>query len=372
MNQIRISREDTNKLATIYTQIEADFILYPTVQKYGSIEEVWGSYCTAITKLKSQETEFRIGYPAAKELLPGPALFMGQNKIVKEILHELTNASKVDPDNKSVYSTPDPTPLSSPKVKPKSKSPNLEGGDGDGEELLEDMTTIRWADLPRFDPKKHQENDPRSHLFDLRSFMDQHKMKITFKDDEEQCEDIIKLFIASLQGRARDWFEYAFPDSECKDKTSYKAWKNFTSAFEKNYSLVGSTIVEQQQALRSLKWEPAKQSLDDFVTTFIRLMRVMTIDPKTQVGIFSLAMPTTMYPLLAKEQTLNGAIEQAKQGLIIGMGVTPMTPMVTTPQPVQIEPAKPVPFMPVADPYFVEPRAETKNGRFNKCINSNS
>ena len=378
LSQIGGSLQEIARLANQYRIYEKEFLNKPSLRAYGYLEETWGSYCNEIATYKKHTFQITAFYPKVKNLIPGPYWSIEKDTEVEVALAELTTVKTTG--GESEYSTPDTSPKSSPK--PKLKIPKLivgpkpinKGEDGEEEEEEEEEDDSnnnmpnqpRWSDLPRFDPKKHQENDPRSHMFDLKSFLKQHGYKIDFKPEEEtagteNCADIIRLFIASLQGRARDWFEYAFPESEHPSREILKDWLEFTAAFEKNYSLVGSTVVEQQQALRSLKWEPAKQSLDDFITTFIRLMRVMHIDSKTQVGIFSLAMPLAMYPLLAKEETLNGAIEQAKQGVIIGMGVTPMTPILTTPQPAPVEPAKPVPFMPINDPYIPsENRVENK------------
>ena len=78
--------------------------------------------------------------------------------------------------------------------------------------------------------------------------------------------DVVRKFKASLKCKPRLWFElqYPIPDDEPKIKKEYE---ELVSSFITEINPIGSTREQQIMAWRSLKWEPAQESLDDFVYT---------------------------------------------------------------------------------------------------------
>lgn len=223
----------------------------------------------------------------------------------------------------------------------------------DEEEEAEEMTSkFVMKDLPRFCGNKGE--DPTDHLRDFYTFIsDVYKLQFETENPEHPLsaadwQMIIEKFGQSMKAAGWTWFEFTKFHKIKPDQCTKQMWEELEAEFEKNFNLIGTTRAEQYKALSNIKWIPAKQSLDEFITKFRRLMKTVKYDESAQICLFSLAMPQNMYSMVAAQHSLQKAIEAAKEGLAVFMPVTEYN----TVAPDGTTLASPVtPFMPLVDPY---------------------
>ena len=127
--------------------------------------------------------------------------------------------------------------------------------------------------IPTFDRKG--DSMPHTHMIEFGDFLVNTGSEINDlpkdpqvddRDDREYhravTKDVVKKFKASLKGKPRLWFEmqYPTPDDESKTKEEYE---NMVSSFITEHNLMGSTEEQQIMAWKNLKWDPAKDRLEE-------------------------------------------------------------------------------------------------------------
>ena len=82
---------------------------------------------------------------------------------------------------------------------------------------------------------------------------------------------------------------------------------------------MGATAEEREAALRNLKWDPNKSSLDEFLFQFRVTVKAADCDPTRQLALFMMAVPLTMYSVLNTATTIDEAMASTKKA--VGMGL---------------------------------------------------
>ena len=129
-------------------------------------------------------------------------------------------------------------------------------------------------DIPTYDGKG--DAMPHTHLIEFEDFLvntgseihelPQHgePQEVDRQHYEAVIIDVVSKFKASLKAKPRLWFEMQYPDVDDEPKT-VQAYKNMLSLFTTEHNPIGSTREQQIMAWKTLKWEPTKEKLDDFV-----------------------------------------------------------------------------------------------------------
>ena len=93
-------------------------------------------------------------------------------------------------------------------------------------------------------------------------------------------------------------------------------------------------------AWKTLKWDPTKEKLDDFVYKFRRVAKELGYNADDNLDVFSCCVPSHLYLYLKGATTIKEAIENIKRACALG-GVS----IQATPAPVETKTTPAVPFM---------------------------
>ena len=93
-------------------------------------------------------------------------------------------------------------------------------------------------------------------------------------------------------------------------------------------------------AWKTLKWEPTKEMLDDFVYKFRRVAKELGYNANENLDVFSCCVPSHLYLYLKGASTIKEAMENIKRPYALG-GVL----VQATPAPVETNTTPTVPFM---------------------------
>ena len=160
---------------------------------------------------------------------------------------------------------------------------------------------------------------------------------------EAVIRDVVSKFKASLKGKPRLCFEMQYPNVDGEPKT-VQAYKNMLSLFTTEHNPIGSTRKQQFMAWKTLKWEPTKEKLDDFVYKFRRVAKELGYNADENVGVFSCCVPSHLYLYLKGAATIKEAMKNIKRACALG-GIS----VQATLSPVETNTTPAVPFMSMND-----------------------
>ena len=96
--------------------------------------------------------------------------------------------------------------------------------------------------------------------------------------------------------------------------------------------------------MKTLKWEPAKEKLDDFVYKFRRVAKEVGYNADENLDVFSCCVPSHFHLYLKGATTIKEAMENIKRACALG-GVS----VKATQAPVETKTTTAVPFMSMND-----------------------
>ena len=203
------------------------------------------------------------------------------------------------------------------------------------------MAEMKWSmkDIPKFHGDRRQGETASSHLMEFSDFL----RNIGIQEGTEHFTDArvknaIGYFMQSLKGRSRQWFDLTFADTERETRAH---WERMKKEFLQEYNPVGSTREQQIKAWKDMKWDPATESLTDFVYRYKELGNYLGYDDPQLLQSFLCCVPGSMYIYVMNAKSLTEAITNLKKCLALGTGIT-VEP--------KKEPEKPVvPFMMAAE-----------------------
>ena len=189
---------------------------------------------------------------------------------------------------------------------------------------------MKWSfrDLPRFEGKKDDTEHPVTHLMEFSDFL--RTLNIDPEEIEEnQATDVITKFVNTLKGKARTRFEMTIPDNQ---RQTVAHWTEIKRQFSRQYNPAGSTREQQIKAWKDLKWDPTKESLEDFSYRFLELAETLEYTEQQQLESFLCCIPASMYLSVADADSIPQAIHKLQRCLALGVvNTNPMpAPKVTT------------------------------------------
>ena len=84
------------------------------------------------------------------------------------------------------------------------------------------------------------------------------------------------------------------------------------STFTTEHNPIDSTREQQIMALKTLKWEPTKEKLDDFVYKFRRVAKELGYNADENLDVFSCCVPSHLYLYLKGVTTIKEEMENIK------------------------------------------------------------
>ena len=126
------------------------------------------------------------------------------------------------------------------------------------------------------------------------------------------------------------------------------------SSFTTEHNPIGSTGEQQIMAWKTLKWDPSKEKLDDFVYKFRRVAKELGYDADV---VFNCCFPSHLYLYLIGTTTIKEVMENIKRACVLG-GVS----VQATPAPTETKTTPVVPFMQMND------RQNLKTVNFKKAV----
>ena len=187
--------------------------------------------------------------------------------------------------------------------------------------------SLRYSirDIPNFDGK--EDAMPHTHLIEFEDFLvntgseinelPQHgePQAVDRPHYEAVIRDVVSKFKASLKGKPRLWFEMQYPNVDDEPKT-VQAYGNMLSTFTTEHNTTGSTREQQIMAWKTLKWEPTKEKLDDFVYKFRRMAKELGYNADENLDVFT-CVPCHLYLYLKGITTIKGAIEKYQKSMCL-------------------------------------------------------
>ena len=130
-----------------------------------------------------------------------------------------------------------------------------------------------------------------------------------------------------------------YPNVDDEPRT-VQAYKNMLSSFITEHNPIGSTREWQIMAWKTLKWDPTKEKLDDFVYKFKRVATELGYNADESLDVFSCCVPSHLYLYLKGATIIKEAMENTKRVCVLG-GVS----VQATPAPTETKTTLIVPFM---------------------------
>ena len=215
--------------------------------------------------------------------------------------------------------------------------------------------SLRYSirDIPTFDGKG--DSMPHTHLIEFEDFLvntgseihdlPQHgePQEVDRPHYEAVVKDVVSKFKASLKGKPRLWFEMQYRTGDDEPKT-VQVYKNMLSSFTTEYNPIGSRREQQIMAWKTLKWDPSKEKLDDFVYKFRRVAKELGYNADENLEVFNCCVPSHLYLYLKGATTIKEEMENIKRTCALG-GVSEQA----TPAPTETKTIPVVPFMKMND-----------------------
>ena len=174
-------------------------------------------------------------------------------------------------------------------------------------EKLKDIGRHPTVPLPQFKGKKGE--DPNDHCMKVEDYF----AMFNITSDEDQK----RRFLETLAEKARHWAStinidelksYRYDEKEPKEEKE----KTFKWLFIKRFTKEGRTTHAAFEAWKNLKFDPAKDDVEEFMTTIKNLAATLAFNEEAQVMAIKSNMPRDVYGLCMQYQKL----EELKRFLI--------------------------------------------------------
>ena len=174
-------------------------------------------------------------------------------------------------------------------------------------EKLKDIGRHPTVPLPQFKGKKGE--DPNDHCMKVEDYF----AMFNITSDEDQK----RRFLETLAEKARRWAStinidelksYRYDEKEPKEEKE----KTFKWLFIKRFAKEGRTTHAAFEAWKNLKFDPAKDDVEEFMTTIKNLAATLVFNEEAQVMAIKSNMPRDVYGLCMQYQKL----EELKRFLI--------------------------------------------------------
>ena len=167
-------------------------------------------------------------------------------------------------------------------------------------EKLKDIGRHPTVPLPQFKGKKGE--DPNDHCMKVEDYFSM--FNITSDEDQK------RRFLETLTEKARCWAStinidelksYRYDEKESKEEKE----KTFKWLFIKRFAKEGRTTHAAFEAWKNLKFDPAKDDVEEFMTTIKNLASTLAFNEEAQVMAIKSNMPRDVYGLCMQYQKLD-------------------------------------------------------------------
>ena len=167
-------------------------------------------------------------------------------------------------------------------------------------EKLKDIGRHPTVPLPQFKGKKGE--DPNDHCMKVEDYF----AMFNITSDEDQK----RRFLETLAEKARCWAStinidelksYRYDEKEPKEENE----KTFKWLFIKRFAKEGRTTHAAFEAWKNLKFDPAKDDVEEFMTTIKNLASTLAFNEEAQVMAIKSNMPRDVYGLCMQYQKLD-------------------------------------------------------------------
>ena len=167
-------------------------------------------------------------------------------------------------------------------------------------EKLKDIGRHPTIPLPQFKGKKGE--DPNDHCMKVEDYF----AMFNITSDEDQK----RRFLEMLAEKARRWAStinidelksYRYDEKEPKEEKE----KTFKWLFIKRFAKEGRTTHAAFEAWKNLKFDPAKDDVEEFMTTIKNLASTLAFNEEAQVMAIKSNMPRDVYGLCMQYQKLD-------------------------------------------------------------------
>ena len=192
------------------------------------------------------------------------------------------------------------------------------------EEEFNMANNLRWSvqNVSKFHGETGQ--SAAQHLYEFDDFLKAARIQETNDANlDDDTSHVINDFVTTLKGKARIWYDMNIPEGERESK---RHWNQITEKFKAYFHPLGSTKEQMIKVWKEMRWDPIKESIDDFAYKYKELGRSLGLD---EVGIFDnfkACIPGDFFVFVYNANDMSQAVDNLKKCIAAG----PMNLMVNT------------------------------------------
>ncbi|MCG8431318.1 MAG: hypothetical protein MJA29_09115, partial [Candidatus Omnitrophica bacterium] len=165
-------------------------------------------------------------------------------------------------------------------------------------------------DIPKFTGENRELDIPDTHILEFGGALKIFPEVVYPPTNQAQATAVIRLFIYSLQKKARKWIENAFPDPEQRQTVEH--WNTIKEAFLRKFNVHGDTPEQRLHAWKSMKWD-GKIDIDDYVDKYRSLGQQLGYNEAQILMNFKHDMGVKYFLALNQCGTMHEAADQLKK-----------------------------------------------------------
>ena len=183
---------------------------------------------------------------------------------------------------------------------------------------------LRWSvqNVSKFHGETGQ--SATQHLYEFDDFLKAARIEVPNDANlDDDTSHVINDFVTTLKGKARIWYDMNIPEGE---RATKRHWNQIREKFKAYFYPLGSTKEQRIKAWKEMRWDPIKESIDDFAYKYKELGRSLGLD---EVGIFDnfkACIPGHYFVFVYNANDMSQAVDNLKKCIAAG----PMNPMVNT------------------------------------------
>ena len=122
-------------------------------------------------------------------------------------------------------------------------------------------------------------------------------------------------FVTTLKGKARVLFDMNVPEG---DRTTLKHWNAIQDKFKAHFYPLGSTKEQRIKAWKDMRWDPAKEAIDDFAYKYKELGQYLGLDEISVFDNFKACILGQYFSFIFNTASMTEAVDNLKKCLAAG------------------------------------------------------
>ena len=175
---------------------------------------------------------------------------------------------------------------------------------------------IKWSvqNVSKFYGEPGQ--NPNSHLMEFEDFL---RAIAPNPDNDERATNVINQFTTTLKNKARTWFEMCIGENE---RRTPNHWIEIKRKFKEEFHPLGSTREQRVKAWKDMKWDPTKDTIDDFAFKYKELGLSLGLNEDNIFDYFKACIPGQYFVFVYSVNNMADAVSNLKKCIAAG----PMIP----------------------------------------------